>query len=119
MQTDLITKVYFNEHLTHSCVGMPQGLQALLSSYNCSSQVFDGPSGQDEMVTQNLIPPILAQYIRINPQAWVGGISLRMEAIGCTQEEQKYCKYTNPSTNVSMILNTHEHMTSYKYINDC
>ena len=30
MQTDLITKVYFNEHLTHSCVGMPQGLQALL-----------------------------------------------------------------------------------------
>ena len=33
MQTDLITKVYFNEHLTHSCVGIPQGLQALLSSY--------------------------------------------------------------------------------------
>ena len=33
MQTDLITKVYFNEHLTHSCVGMPQGLQALSSSY--------------------------------------------------------------------------------------
>ena len=36
MQTDLITKVYFNEHLTHSCVGMPQGLQALLFSlYTC------------------------------------------------------------------------------------
>ena len=33
MQTDLITKVYFNEHLTHSCVGMPQGLQALSSSF--------------------------------------------------------------------------------------
>ena len=33
MQTDLITKVYFNEHLTHSFVGMPQGLQALSSSY--------------------------------------------------------------------------------------
>ena len=26
MQTDLITKVYFNEHLTHSCVGMPHRL---------------------------------------------------------------------------------------------
>ena len=37
MQTDLITKVYFNEHLTHSCVGMPQGLQALLSSLNNSA----------------------------------------------------------------------------------
>ena len=35
MQTDLITKVYFNEHLTHSCVGMPQGLQALSSSLLC------------------------------------------------------------------------------------
>ena len=42
MQTDLITKVYFNEHLTHSCVGMPQGLQALLSSfvYNTSCDIF-------------------------------------------------------------------------------
>ena len=40
MQTDLITKVYFNEHLTHSCVGMPQGLQALLSSYYCHSEIF-------------------------------------------------------------------------------
>ena len=40
MQTDLITKVYFNEHLTHSCVGMPQGLQALLSSLLCYFQHF-------------------------------------------------------------------------------
>ena len=39
MQTDLITKVYFNEHLTHSGVGMPQGLQALSSSFTCS-QLF-------------------------------------------------------------------------------
>ena len=39
MQTDLITKVYFNEHLTHSCVGMPQGLQALLSSFESISAV--------------------------------------------------------------------------------
>ena len=39
MQTDLITNVYFNEHLTHSGVGMPQGLQALSSSFTCS-QLF-------------------------------------------------------------------------------
>ena len=26
----------FNEHLTHSCVGMPQGLQALSSSLTCN-----------------------------------------------------------------------------------
>ena len=25
-----LQKFYFNEHLTHSCVGMPQGLQALI-----------------------------------------------------------------------------------------
>ena len=40
MQTDLITKVYFNEHLTHSCVGIPQGLQALLSSCITVSSVI-------------------------------------------------------------------------------
>ena len=27
-----LQKFYFNEHLTHSCVEMPQGLQALSSS---------------------------------------------------------------------------------------
>ena len=44
MQTDLITKVYFNEHLsdlTHSCVGMPKGLQALSSSFDCL-RIFSG-----------------------------------------------------------------------------
>ena len=41
MQTDLITKVYFNEHSTHSCVGMPQGLQALLSSLRRDPRVND------------------------------------------------------------------------------
>ena len=49
MQTDLITKVYFNEHLTHSCVGMPQGLQALLSSFNRTliSKVKSATQGND------------------------------------------------------------------------
>ena len=45
MQTDLITKVYFNEHLTHSCVGMPQGLQALLSSLDWFWSLISHPSG--------------------------------------------------------------------------
>ena len=40
MQTDLITKVYFNEHLTHSCVGIPQGLQALSSSCICTAYLY-------------------------------------------------------------------------------
>ena len=45
MQTDLITKVYFNEHLTHSCVGMPQGLQALLSSLLRYSKLYKASRG--------------------------------------------------------------------------
>ena len=40
MQTGLITKVYFNEHLTHYCVGMPQGFQALSSSLYCSMSLL-------------------------------------------------------------------------------
>ena len=43
MQTDLITKVYFNEHLTHSCVGMPQGLQALSSSFVSHGTIYMAP----------------------------------------------------------------------------
>ena len=49
MQTDLITKVYFNEHLTHSCVGMPQGLQALSSSLFPNHKVFSG-MGEDNIL---------------------------------------------------------------------
>ena len=30
-------------HLTHSCVGMPQGLQALLSSFKCDISMNNGP----------------------------------------------------------------------------
>ena len=52
MQTDLITKVYFNEHLTHSCVGMPQGLQALLSSLYRNSEQY---SSQKKLLSQDSI----------------------------------------------------------------
>ena len=54
MQTDLITKVYFNEHLTHSCVGMPQGLQALSSSLFLVKNYFLLQALFAHMVLKNL-----------------------------------------------------------------
>ena len=57
MQTDLITKVYFNEHLTHSCVGMPQGLQALLSSLICANHLPYLYGTRFVLVNRLLYPP--------------------------------------------------------------
>ena len=39
-----LNNVYYNEHLTHSCLGMPQGIQALSSSF-FSCQENDELSG--------------------------------------------------------------------------
>ncbi len=56
-------------------------------------QVFTGNTNQNGIVSHDLVPPILAQYIRINPVTWSGAkIGLRLELYGCTQDEQQYCE---------------------------
>ena len=80
MQTDLITKVYFNEHLTHSCVGMPQGLQALLSS-------FLWRSGKPDQIKRNVMISTKSQGGMLVPDislkskslkaAWVQSVKTR------------------------------------------
>ena len=66
MQTDLITKVYFNEHLTHSCVGMPQGLQALLSS--CIWDIVGELEGKDHKRSSEYRIGVKANKIYANKQ---------------------------------------------------
>ena len=47
-----------------------------------------------EVATKDLDPPILSQKIRINPQTFQGNnIAMRLELSGCSQDEQRYCKY--------------------------
>ena len=55
-------------------------------------QVFSTSGDQDTITTQDLVPLIYARYIRVNPLTWTGGISLRLDFQGCTQDEQKYCE---------------------------
>ncbi|XP_067687415.1 uncharacterized protein [Haliotis asinina] len=50
--------------------------------------VFNGAADQSTVVDVNLEPPARGKYIRINPQTWVGHVSLRFELIGCSQREE-------------------------------
>jgi len=45
--------------------------------------MFDGNVNDDDVVTNTLEYPIVARYIRINPQRWARFISLRVELYGC------------------------------------
>ena len=56
-------------------------------------QIFLGNNDQDTVRTMDLIPPILSQYIRINPCNWTNNIALRMEFSGCSLSRAYYCKY--------------------------
>ena len=55
-------------------------------------KIFDGAFDQDTVVAIDLEPPVLGRYFRVVPLSWSGGIALRMEFVGCTQDEQRYCK---------------------------
>ena len=46
-------------------------------------QVFPGNTDQETVVTNVLIPPIKARYLRLKPTEWQHTISLRMELYGC------------------------------------
>lgn len=48
-------------------------------------QIFEGNTEKEIPVLNELPVPMVARYIRINPQSWFnnGSICLRMEVLGC------------------------------------
>ncbi|XP_052067581.1 uncharacterized protein LOC127706896 isoform X1 [Mytilus californianus] len=52
--------------------------------------IFLGNNDQDTIRTTDLVPPIVSQYIRINPRNWTNNIGLRMELSGCPLALQYY-----------------------------
>lgn len=46
-------------------------------------QLFDGNTNDNGVKMNNFSYPIVARYIRLNPQRWHGLIALRMELFGC------------------------------------
>ncbi|XP_044183388.1 uncharacterized protein LOC114971011 isoform X2 [Acropora millepora] len=48
-----------------------------------TTKVFTGNFNRDSIVRHNLNPPIRARYIRFQPMAWRGHISMRVELYGC------------------------------------
>ena len=57
-------------------------------------QLLTGNSDENTTMTYVLVPNIQARYIRINPQSFNNYIGMRIELIGCTQDESDFCKYT-------------------------
>lgn len=50
-------------------------------------QVFQGNFDNDTHRKNVIDPPIYARLIRILPWSWYGRITLRVEILGCTEEE--------------------------------
>lgn len=48
-------------------------------------QVFEGNSEKEVPVLNELPVPMVARYLRVNPQSWFqdGSICLRLEVLGC------------------------------------
>ena len=46
-------------------------------------QDFIGNTDRNTIVRQTINPPVVAQWIQLFPIEWQGGISLRMELLGC------------------------------------
>jgi contactin associated protein-like 2 len=52
------------------------------------SEIFEGNNDDSALQTRTLIFPIVARYLRFNPQRWNMVISLRVEIIGCPYVEE-------------------------------
>lgn len=47
------------------------------------TQVFDGNTDADTVVSHDLVPPIRARYVRFLPGGWHIHISMRVDLYGC------------------------------------
>ena len=46
-------------------------------------QVFTGNSAQDTLKQITFATPFFARYVRLEPQAWQGSLSMQAEVYGC------------------------------------
>ncbi|EDO27817.1 predicted protein, partial [Nematostella vectensis] len=46
-------------------------------------RIFQGNNDRYRVNVLRLIPPVVAQYVRIHPQTWYGHVALRTEIYGC------------------------------------
>ncbi|VDD79184.1 unnamed protein product [Mesocestoides corti] len=65
-------------------------------------QLFDGNTDDNSVKTVVFSHPIVARYIRLNPQRWHGLIALRMELFGC--EYRPFTARFDGNTWIEMLL---------------
>lgn len=74
--------------LGHAGFGNLGGVSALTGHVSVPLlQVFQGNFDNDTHRKNVIEPPIYARLIRILPWSWYGRITLRIEILGCTEEE--------------------------------
>lgn len=54
----------------------------VFTDYN-AGHIFQGNMNENRIVKNDLIPAIVARYIRVRPKSWNDWISMRMELYGC------------------------------------
>ena len=50
-------------------------------------QIFRGNFDRHTVVAYRFVPPFKAQYARVHPKTWRGGVSMRLEFYGCASGE--------------------------------
>lgn len=66
-------------------------------------QVFQGNFDNDTHRKNVIDPPIYARFVRILPWSWYGRITLRVEILGCTEQEWCLC-HLHRSVNYPPLL---------------
>ncbi|MEE6457914.1 hypothetical protein FKM82_000097, partial [Ascaphus truei] len=59
-------------------------------AFSNEEKVFQGNSDYLDITRNNLIPPVVARYLRIVPQEWHQRIALKVELVGCPLAQSMY-----------------------------
>jgi len=90
-----ITKVQTKGNFTdgHWVTGYKLSCSTDGNSWKRLENTFTGNSDQDTLVENELLPPIVARFVRLHPTTWHEHISLRVELLGFLAEET--CEVSN------------------------
>ncbi|CAI9534076.1 unnamed protein product [Staurois parvus] len=56
---------------------------AAVQSSSGQQQIFPGNKDSDTPMWVTMEAPVIARFLKLHPEKWKGGISLRMEVLGC------------------------------------
>ena len=79
---------------------------------------FSGNSDSTSVVSHDLIPPIMARYIRFRPLAWHWQIAMRVELYGC-HGNRDFCFSKPYQSNQKSIMVSFRSLTFFSKVITC